>query len=49
MIIPRFLVSTAKIKKLINDENLQESITLLIYHRCFGHYNNEANKKFPEE
>lgn len=31
------------------DETLQGNITHLIYSGCFGHYNNEANKKFPEE
>lgn len=33
----------------MSDEKLQENISLLIFHGCFGHYNNEANKKFPEE
>ena len=49
MIIPRFLISREKIKRFVADETLQENIGTLINHEFLGHYNNESNKKFPEE
>lgn len=28
---------------------MQQNFKFLIYNDCLGHYNNEANKKLPEE
>lgn len=49
LIIPRFLISREKINRLNRDETLQKNFEFLVYHKCLGHYNNEANKKMPEE
>ena len=49
MIIPRFLISREKIRRFVADEQLQENIGTLINAGFLGHYNNESNKKFPEE
>lgn len=35
--------------KFAEDEILQNNFKFLVYTGCLGHYNNEANKKFPEE
>ena len=49
MIIPRFLISREKIRRLVADEGLQEDLGRLVLVGFLGHYNNESNKKFPEE
>lgn len=49
LIIPRFMISKDKLQRLADDETLQENFKFLISHGCLGHYNNEANKKLPEE
>lgn len=49
MIIPRFLISKKKIKEFAENEELQDNIGILISYECFGHYNNESNKKFPSK
>lgn len=28
---------------------MQRNFEFLVFHKCLGHYNNEANKKMPEE
>ena len=48
LIIPRFLISKDKVKRFVEDEELQKNFKILIYSGCLGHYNNEANKKLPE-
>lgn len=49
LIIPRFLISKDKLVKIADDERIQENFKFLICHGCLGHYNNEANKKLPED
>lgn len=35
--------------KLVSNEGIQDNFKMLIFYGCLGHYNNEANKKLPED